>query len=646
MARMLWKMYDILKKYMVCDFLTDHIFFLICGILAKKRKEILKMCGIVGYMGDKNAADVLIYGLEKLEYRGYDSAGISIIEGNTLITKKSAGKLENLKKIIPDTMNGTLGIGHTRWATHGKPTSLNSHPFTSKDGVFSVVHNGIIENYTMLKKHLKNHGFEFESQTDSEVIAHLLELNYEGDFEKTVRKTVNMLSGSFALGIISKKHPDVLIAAKKASPMIIGKCNKEWFIASDVLAIGRYTNLVCSLEDNEIAVIKKDSIKFEDFSGREISKEFQQTDINREDSSKNGYKHFMLKEIYEQPMVVLNTINSIIMDKRIIFDCDVLKKENLTKYSKIFIVACGTSYHVGVAGKYIIEKLCSLPVEAVHASEFIYADYVISKDHLVIFISQSGETKDTLSSVEIAKEKGATTLSIVNVEGSALSKKTDDVIYTKAGVEIAVASTKAYSTQLIIIYMIAMHLSESLNKLEKTQYLKYINEILSLPDKLTEVLKTAQKIKKIASEFFNYQSMFFIGRNLDYAASMEGSLKLKEISYIPSEAYPAGELKHGTISLVDSNTLVVATVLNSSVREKTMSNIEEVRARGAKVVVIMNGTTDEISADYIIKLPKCADLFSPSLSVIPMQLFAYYVALSRGCEIDMPKNLAKSVTVE
>ena len=601
------------------------------------------MCGIVGYIGKNQAAPILLEGLSKLEYRGYDSAGIAVYNNNELEVAKSKGKLAVLSEKIDGgkKLGGNMGIGHTRWATHGEPSDVNAHPHLSQSGRFAVVHNGIIENYISLKKKLESKGFEFISETDTEVIAHLFEYYYKGDIMDTMIKVINRVEGSYALGVLCVDYPDQFIAVRKASPMIVGLGDEENFIASDVTAILKHTRDIYYLEDNEIVVLKKDSVKV--YNADKFTVDW---DVSA--AEKGGYEHFMMKEIEEQPKAIRDTISPRIKDGKIVLDDISLTEEDIKNINKIYIVACGSAYHVGVVGKYVIEKMCRIPVEVQVASEFRYCDPIVGKDDLVIVISQSGETADTKAALEEAKARGARVLSIVNVVGSAIAKASDDVIYTWAGPEIAVATTKAYSTQLTVIYLIAAYMADKLGKISKEEYADFIKEIESLPDKVAEILKSKEDVQYLASKFYNCHSIFFIGRNLDYAVSLEGSLKLKEISYIHSEAYAAGELKHGTISLIEDGTLVVALATGKNLFDKTVSNVKEVKARGA---VVMGVTTEEHEhmddvADYTVKIPATHEMLLPSLTVIPLQLFGYYVASLKGCDIDKPRNLAKSVTVE
>lgn len=607
------------------------------------------MCGIVGYIGRKQAAPILLEGLERLEYRGYDSAGVAVINNNEIDVEKAKGRLQVLKEKTEGGKRviGTVGIGHTRWATHGEPSDVNSHPHLSQSGRFAVVHNGIIENYIALKERLISKGFEFISETDTEVIAHLFEYYYKGDIMDAMIKVIDRVEGSYALGVLCSDYPDSFIAVRKASPLIVGLGEGESFIASDVTAILKHTRDVYYLEDDEIVMLTKDDVKVYNIDKEEIKKDVFTVDWDVSAAEKGGYEHFMIKEIEEQPKALRATISPRIKNGRIVLDDISLTHEDIKNINKIFVVACGSAYHVGVVAKYVIERLCRIPVEAQIASEFRYSDPIVSKNDLVIVISQSGETADTLEALKVAKSRGARVLSIVNVVGSAIANASDDAIYTWAGPEIAVATTKAYSTQLSVVYLLALYMAESLSTITSGQYAKYIRELENLPELVAETLKNKEQIAYLSSKFYNCHSIFFIGRNLDYAVSLEGSLKLKEISYIHSEAYAAGELKHGTISLIEDGTLVIALATGDDLFDKTVSNIKEVTSRGA---VVMGLTTTEHSmtgiADYTIQIPETNDLFLPSLSVIPLQLFGYYVAAQKGCDIDKPRNLAKSVTVE
>ncbi|MBR0365701.1 MAG: glutamine--fructose-6-phosphate transaminase (isomerizing) [Clostridia bacterium] len=607
------------------------------------------MCGIVGYIGKKPAAPILLEGLEKLEYRGYDSSGIAVINGNDINVAKAKGRLQVLRERTNNGKDiaGTIGIGHTRWATHGEPSDVNAHPHLSQSGRFAVVHNGIIENYISLRERLTEKGYEFVSETDTEVLAHLFEYYYKGDIMDAMIKVINRVEGSYALGVLCSDYPDSFIAVRKASPLIIGLGKGENFIASDITAILKHTRRIHYIEDNEIVVLTRDEVKVYNSDKEEQEKEVFTVDWDISAAEKGGYEHFMIKEIEEQPKAVRATISPRIKNGQIVLDDVKLTREDIKNINKIYIVACGSAYHVGVVGKYVIEKMCRIPVETQIASEFRYCDPIVTSRDLVVVISQSGETADTLEALKVAKNRGARILSIVNVVGSAIANASDDVIYTWAGPEIAVATTKAYSTQLAVVYMLAIYMAERLGTITGGQYKKYIKELEALPELIAETIKNKDQLAYLASRFYNCKSIFFIGRNLDYAVSLEGSLKLKEISYIHSEAYAAGELKHGTISLIEDGTLVIALATGKELFDKTVSNIKEVTSRGA---VVMGVTTKERSmtgiADHVIQVPVTNEIFLPSLSVVPLQIFSYYVAAEKGCDIDKPRNLAKSVTVE
>lgn len=608
------------------------------------------MCGIVGYVGKSQAAPILLEGLGKLEYRGYDSAGIAVMNEGKIDVRKAKGRLKVLSDMISggNDVPGNMGIGHTRWATHGEPSDVNAHPHISSSGRFAVVHNGIIENYLTLKKKLQSKGIKFASETDTEVVAHLFEYYYNGDIIDTMIKVIGRIEGSYALGILSVENPDEFVAVRKASPMIVGLGECENFIASDVTAILKHTRNIYYLEDDEIVVLSKDAVKVYNTDKEIVEKEVFTVDWDVSSAEKGGYEHFMMKEIEEQPKALRDTISPRIKDGKIVLDKFSLSEEEMKNLNKVYIVACGSAYHVGMVGKYVIEKLCRIPVEAEVASEFRYHDPIVDEHTLTIVISQSGETADTLAALKEAKAKGSRILSIVNVVGSAIANASDDVIYTWAGPEIAVATTKAYSTQLSVIYMIALYLAEKRNTISKEEYTSIIDGIEKLPELVADILKNKENVQYLASKFFSSKSIFFIGRNLDYAVALEGSLKLKEISYIHSEAYAAGELKHGTISLIEDGTLVVALATGDELYDKTISNVKEVKARGA---VVMGVTTNKHehagdACDYVVEIPSVHQVLLPSLTVIPLQLFGYYVASLKGCDIDKPRNLAKSVTVE
>ena len=608
------------------------------------------MCGIVGYIGYEQAAPFLLGGLEKLEYRGYDSAGICLHDGQELVVKKAKGKLEELKKLTDNgaCLQGTVGIGHTRWATHGEPSDVNAHPHLSDSCRFAVVHNGIIENYLQLKDYLMSKGVSFRSKTDTEVVAQLIEYYDEGDLVDTVIKVLAKLDGSYALGVISKDNPDEIIAVRKESPLIIGIGEHENYIASDVPAILAKTRKIYRLENNEIAILRRDSVQIINTDKEPVTKEIETVNWDIDAAEKGGYEHFMFKEIMEQPKAIHDTIAPRIKDGKIVLDEIHLTAEQIRSFRKINLLACGSAYHVGVVAKYVFEKLLRIPVEADLASEFRYRDPIVDEHTLTIVISQSGETADTKEAMKEAKRRGSHVISIVNVVGSAIACESDDVIYTWAGPEIAVATTKAYSTQLAVIYLIALHFGELLGTLAPEEYSRYVEELQTLPDKIGQILKNEEKVQYLASQLFNSRDVFFIGRNIDYALCLEGSLKLKEISYIHSEAYAAGELKHGTISLIENGTLVIALATHEPLIAKTISNMEEVRTRGANVLCLACEDHPEVEkvAQNTIYIPKACDMMLPSLAVVTLQLFAYYVASLKGCDIDKPRNLAKSVTVE
>ena len=608
------------------------------------------MCGIVGYIGDNQAAPILLEGLEKLEYRGYDSAGVAVFSENGIRVAKAKGRLRVLSELIEGgkAVAGTLGIGHTRWATHGAPSDVNSHPQTSEGGKFAVVHNGIIENYLYLKNHLMRRGVQFVSETDTEVVAQMLEYYDRGDILETIAKVISKVEGSYALGIISTEYPDRLFCVRKDSPLIIGVGAGENFIASDIPAILSHTRDIYRLKDNEIAVLTRDAVEFFNPDAESVEKTIEHIEWDIEAAEKGGYEHFMMKEICEQPKAVRDTIAPRIRNGRVVLDDITLTAEQLRNFTKICIVACGTAYHVGVVAKYAFEELLRIPVEVDVASEFRYRKPIIDERTLMIIISQSGETADTLAALREAKRAGCRVLSIVNVVGSTIANESDDVIYTWAGPEISVASTKAYSTQLAVIYLLTLYIGEKLGRLSAEELDRYIDELQQIPELIEKMLAHKENIQFFASRYFNAGDMYFIGRNVDYAASLEASLKLKEISYIHSEAYAAGELKHGPISLIEDGTLVIALATDGRLFDKMMSNIREVKARGAVVLGLATEDRTEIAGqtDMVFYIPKISPFMLPSLSVIPMQLFAYYVASMKGCDIDKPRNLAKSVTVE
>lgn len=611
------------------------------------------MCGIVGYIGKDEAAPILLDGLERLEYRGYDSAGLAVwSEKDGLNIVKSKGRLKVLSDIVSGgkSVHGGVGIGHTRWATHGVPSDVNSHPHVSDSGRIAVVHNGIIENYVEIKEFLQSEGVRFVSQTDTEVVAQLLEFYYKDDIMDAVTKVLHRIEGAYALGIICEDCPEKLIAVRKESPLILGAGDGFHLMASDVTAVIKYTRDVYYLDDGEIAVVTADGVEvFKHPYLQPVTKELHHVDWEISAAEKGGYEHFMFKEIMEQPKVFRETVFPRIQDGRVVLEDLNIDKAYLDASDRIYIIACGSSYHVGIAAKYVLEKSIRKPVEVALASEFRYCEPLVTDKTLVIVISQSGETIDTLAALREAKRLGGRVMSIVNVVGSSIARESDDVLYTWAGPEIAVATTKAYSTQLAVIYLVALRFGELLGTISDEEYKVMVDELLTLPTKMEEILAQEKDIQYFASLYFNHESIFFIGRNIDYAVGLEGSLKLKEISYIHSEAYAAGELKHGTISLIEEGTLVVALASYTQLFDKMVSNVVEVKSRGADILgltIASKGDDLKKTADHMITVPDTHPLLLASLEVIPLQLFSYYVALMRGCDIDKPRNLAKSVTVE
>ena len=609
------------------------------------------MCGIVGYTGHENAKDIVIDGLKKLEYRGYDSAGIALLGDGTLTVRKKAGRIANLEKAISgEKLFGTTGIGHTRWATHGSPTDTNAHPHMSGDGEIAIVHNGIIENYQEIKEELiREHGITFRSETDSEVIAQLLGVLYDGDLEKAVAEAVKRFEGAYTFVAVAKKQPDLMVAYRKDTPLVAGLGKDCNFLASDVTPLLRYLDEVYLINNGEMVVCTPDRIRIYDENRRLVSRDPLKITWSVEDAEKGGYQHFMLKEIHEQPKAVQETLSRRIDSKTgdIRLDGISLTMEDLQKLTKIVIVACGTAYHAGLVGKYLIEKFARIPVEVDIASEFRYRDPFVDEHTLFIAVSQSGETLDTLMSLREAKSKGARILSIVNVVGSSVARESDDVFYTWAGPEIAVASTKAYTTQLICFYLLALYMGRLKGTVSDDSYRMMMRELNALPEKIQRILDRSKDIEKLAELLYNRTQVFYIGRGLDSAVAYEGSLKLKEISYINSFAIAAGELKHGTIALMEPETTVIALATQDRLFDKMYSNIEEVKARHAHIVTLVKEGHDvkDISTE-VITIPNCTDEVAPVLSVVPLQLFAYYVARAKGENIDKPRNLAKSVTVE
>ena len=608
------------------------------------------MCGIVGYIGDNQAAPILLDGLAKLEYRGYDSAGIAVFDGKEIKMEKVMGRLKVLEELTHGgaTMEGTAGIGHTRCATHGCPSATNAHPHFNKDHSIIVVHNGIIENYAKLKKVLEKKGYEFVSETDTEVLAHLLSEYYNGNPAETIQKVMQRVEGSYALGIMFLDHPNHIYAARKDSPLIVGASKEGNLIASDVPAILRYTRNVYYMENEELVCLSREHIRFYNIDGEPLEKTPVTIEWDIDAAEKGGYEHFMLKEIYEQPKAVRDTLNPRLKDKEINIEELGMSDEDICKIKKILIIACGSAYHAGITGKYVLEGLARIPVEVDLASEFRYRNPIYEPDSLAIIISQSGETADSLAALREAKNHGVRVLGIVNVVGSSIAREADNVMYTWAGPEISVATTKAYSAQLAALYLLTLKFAKVRGVITQDRYLSLQSDLIQLPEQIENLLGMKEKIQRFANRYLAADHMFFIGRGIDYAISLEGSLKLKEISYIHSEAYAAGELKHGTISLIEDNTLVVALATQEQLYPKTISNIVEVKTRGAFVLAVTNFGHKEIekNADYVIYIPKTDNFFTNSLAIVPLQLFAYYISLGRGLDVDKPRNLAKSVTVE
>ena len=608
------------------------------------------MCGIVGYNGTHQAAPVLLDGLAKLEYRGYDSAGIAVYDGEKIRMEKAVGRLKVLEELTQDgaTLPGTVGIGHTRWATHGVPSDLNAHPHFNHDHSIVVVHNGIIENYLKLKKKLAGKGYEFLSETDTEVIAHMLDYYYKGDPLDAISKVMHRMEGSYGLGIMFRDHPDEVYAVRKDSPLIVGTSPEGNLIASDVPAVLKYTRDVYYLENEEIVKLTRDGLHFYNIDEEELEKTAIHIDWDMNAAEKGGYEHFMLKEMHEQPKAVKDTLTPRIKNGDVVIEELGMTDEEIRAISKIFIVACGSAYHTGVTAKYVFEKLARIPVEVDLASEFRYRDPILPENTLVVIVSQSGETADTLAALRLAKEKGVRTLGIVNVVGSSIAREADNVMYTWAGPEIAVATTKAYSTQLIAQYLLAMKFAKVRGTVSQNDFDAMIQSLERLPEQISLLLSHKENVQRFANRYLAAEHVFFIGRGIDYAISMEGSLKLKEISYIHSEAYAAGELKHGTISLIEDGRLVVAVLTQPELYKKTISNIQEVKTRGAFVMAVTNVGNTEVEkvADYVVYLPETNPIFANSLAIIPLQLFGYYVSIGRGLDVDKPRNLAKSVTVE
>ena len=608
------------------------------------------MCGIVGYIGKKQAAPVLLDGLSKLEYRGYDSAGMAVYDGKKIQVQKAAGRLKVLDEQTHNgnAMPGTVGIGHTRWATHGAPSDVNAHPHYSQDETIAVVHNGIIENYLKLRKKLQARGYQFRSETDTEVVAMLLEHYYKGDPLEAIGKVMHRVEGSYALGILFADHPDIVYSVRRDSPLVVGQSTDGSLIASDVPAILKYTREVYFIQNEEIAALTENTVTFYNIDGEEIEKEPKKIEWDINAAEKGGYEHFMLKEMNEQPKTVSDTLSPRIKDGKIVIEELGMSDEEIRALRKIHIVACGSAYHAGMTGKYVFEGLARIPVDTDLASEFRYRDPIIEENTLVIIISQSGETADSLAALREAKSRGAQTLGIVNVVGSSIAREADRVMYTWAGPEIAVATTKAYTAQLIAEYLLAVKFAMARGRLGEDACASMIKDLKAIPAQIQMLLANKEDIQRFANRYLAARDVFFIGRGIDHAISLEGSLKLKEISYIHSEAYAAGELKHGTISLIEEGTLVTAVVTQDNLYKKVMSNIVEVRTRGAFVMAVTNEDNTEIEkvSDYVVYIPKTNRYFTNSLAIIPLQLFSYYVSVGRGLDVDKPRNLAKSVTVE
>ena len=608
------------------------------------------MCGIVGYVGRQEAAPILLEGLKTLEYRGYDSAGVAVQKDGAIHMVKASGMIRNLCEKTHDGADlcGCIGIGHTRWATHGAPTDVNAHPHVSNDGKFAIVHNGIIENYLELREMLLAKGYVFHSETDTEVVVHLIDMYYDGNLKETVMRATARLEGSYVLGILCADEPDRLFVAKNGGPMILGVGAGENFFASDVTALVSHTKNVIYIDDGEFAELTADHLAVYDCTGQPIQKKISRVIWDIEAAEKGGYDHFMLKEIMEQPRALKATIEPRVRNDHIVFDELKLTDEQLRKFNKIMITACGSAYYAGQAGKYVLEKLTKIPVETDLASEFRYRDPIVDEHTLMIIISQSGETADTIAAMKEAKSKGAHVLAIVNVVGSTIAKLADDVIYTWAGPEIAVATTKGYTTQVSVLYLLAVYVAEKLGRLSREEAAKLTDDITMLPQQIQRAIDLNPQIAQLAERYKKNPSLFFIGRNVDYAVCLEGSLKLKEISYLHSEAYAAGELKHGTIALIDEGRLVICLACYEPLFDKTMSNVKEVKARGARVlgVALEGNRAIYTEADDVIVVPRTNPLFNVPAEIVPLQLFAYYVAKANGCSIDKPKNLAKSVTVE
>lgn len=608
------------------------------------------MCGIVGFTGTQNAAPVLLDGLSKLEYRGYDSAGIAVVQGNQIAISKVTGRIQNLREKTDDgrLVPGTTGIGHTRWATHGAPNDINAHPHASNDGKFAVVHNGIIENYMELREELLRKGYRFESETDTEVIVHLIEMYYAGDFRKAVMKASSRLVGSYALGIVCTDAPDTVLAVREASPLILGVGIGENFFASDVTALVAHTRNVIYLEDGELAELTPDSIQVYDCSGHPITKKASRITWDIQAAEKGGYDHFMLKEIYEQPRAVRDTISGAVKNGYVLFDNLALDDDDIDAIDNVYIIGCGTSYHAGLVARDLIERWARIPTTVEVASEFRYRNPIVSSSTLVIAVSQSGETADTLAAVRIARSKGARVFAITNCVGSRITRESDGTLYVKANMEISVAATKSFLAQISCLALIAMFLGQKKGRLTTRQVKSLYYELRETPAQIEDILQDTSVIEEAAKEVAKAHSVMYVGRGIGSPICKEGALKLKEISYLHAEAYPAGELKHGPIALLDENVPVVAVVTESPTRMQTLSNVQEILARGSRVVAVASEGDQEVAdiADYVFYIPRIADWCTAITASVPLQLFARYIALERGCDVDKPRNLAKSVTVE
>ncbi|MFH0803422.1 MAG: glutamine--fructose-6-phosphate transaminase (isomerizing) [bacterium] len=608
------------------------------------------MCGIVGYIGKKNAVPLLVEGLKRLEYRGYDSAGIAVLPNGKVEQTKSMGKLARLESVLKQhPLSGSTAIGHTRWATHGRPSDRNAHPHSDCKGEIAVVHNGIIENYLGLKEKLKAKGHRFRSETDTEILAHLIEEYYDCSLEEAVRKALREVQGSYAIGVISVREPGVIVAARKESPLLIGLGKGEYFIASDIPAFLSSTREALLMQDEEMAVLSKDGVRLSTLAGEEVVRGSFEVLWDAKMAEKGGYKHFMLKEIFEQPKVVLDTLAGRYQKSgKIVLENLNLNSDDLKNIKKIFIVACGTAYHAGMVGKYLLEELTRIPVETDLASEFRYRSPLVDKHTLLIAVSQSGETADTLAAVKEARRLGARTLAITNVVGSSISREVDGLLYTRAGIEIGVAATKTFVAQLVAFYLLSFHLACLKEKISKDALKSAMEELLSIPQKIDYILNSHAPVKAWAQKFYKCQDFLYLGRHLSFPIALEGALKLKEISYIHAEGYAAGEMKHGPIALIDENVPVLSIITEGNVYDKILSNVKEVKAREAVTIGIATQGDAEARkyVDHLYHIPRTSPIFSPILAIIPLQLLAYYIADRKGCDVDQPRNLAKSVTVE